>query len=119
VPKIKNSLVRVRILHELKGSIKDKKGGNKTQVVVLHLIGRLQRPLLGFTYHVYLDNLFVSTKFVEYARAQGIAVICTCKNIRGVIQELLDLKKSDKKDIIEWGITYSMLTETSKVCQIG
>jgi len=66
VPGIKNGPVGVRTPRELRGSIKDRKGGNKTQAVVLHLIGRLQRPLPGFLYHVYLDNLFVSTKFVEY-----------------------------------------------------
>jgi hypothetical protein len=36
-----------------------------------------------------------------------------------VIQELLDLKRSDKKDVIEWGTTYSMPTENGKVCHIG
>jgi hypothetical protein len=68
VPKDKNGPVEVRILRELVGTIKTRKGGNKTQAVVLHLIRRLQKPLLGFTYHVFLDNLFVFTKFVEYAR---------------------------------------------------
>jgi hypothetical protein len=53
---------------------------------------------------------------MEYARAQGIAVIGTCRDIGGVIQELLDLKKSDKKDIIKWGTIYSMPTENGKVC---
>jgi hypothetical protein len=37
---------------------------------------------------------------VKYARSIGIIVNSTCKDIRGVIQELLDLKKKDKKDVI-------------------
>jgi hypothetical protein len=83
------------------------------------LIGRLPKPPTGLGYHVFLDNLFVSTKLVEYARAQGIGVTGTCRDNGGVIQELLNLKKSDKKDVIKWGMTYSMPTESGKVCQIG
>jgi hypothetical protein len=37
----------------------------------------------------------------------------------GVIQELLDLKKKDKKDIIKWGETYSIPTSNGKVCYVG
>jgi hypothetical protein len=101
VPGDKNGPVGVRTPRELGGTIKAGKGGNKTQAVVLHLIKRLLEPPQGSGYHVYLDNLFVSTKLVEYARAQGIGVTGTCRDNRGVIQELLDLKKSDKKDIIK------------------
>jgi Transposase IS4 len=119
VPGDKNGPVEVRTPRELRGTIKARKGGNKTQAVVLHLIGRLQKPPPGSSYHVFLDNLFVSTKFVDYARAQGIAITGTCRDTGGVIQELLDLKKSDKKDVIKWGTTYSMPTENGKVCHIG
>jgi hypothetical protein len=38
---------------------------------------------------------------VEYARSQGISITGTCRDTRGVIQELLDLKKMDKKDVIK------------------
>jgi hypothetical protein len=38
---------------------------------------------------------------------------------KGVIQEFLDLKKLDKKNVIKWGTIYSMPTESGKVCQIG
>jgi hypothetical protein len=85
VPGIKNGLVRVHTPKELGGTIKARKGGNKTQAVVLHLIGRLPKPPTGLGYHVFLNNLFVSTKLVEYARAQGIGVIGTCKDNGGVI----------------------------------
>jgi hypothetical protein len=36
-----------------------------------------------------------------------------------VIKELLDLKKKDKKDVIPWVETYSIPTESGKVCHIG
>jgi hypothetical protein len=69
VPGIKNGPVGVRTLRELGGTIKAGKGGNKTQAIVLHLIRRLPKPPTGLRYHVSFDNLFVSTKLVEYARA--------------------------------------------------
>jgi hypothetical protein len=119
IPGIKNGPVGVRTPRELGGIIKAGNGGNKTQAVVLHLLNCLPKPPQGSGYHVYLDNLFVSTRFVKYARSQGIAVTGTCKETGGVIQELLDLKKKDKKDVIPWGETYSMPTESGKVCQIG
>jgi hypothetical protein len=83
------------------------------------LINRLPKPPKGSGYHLFLDNLFVSTKFVEYARSQGVAVTGTCRTDGGVIQELLDLKKQDNKDIIPWGTTYSMPIENGQVCHIG
>jgi len=67
--KIKNGLIRVYTLKELRGTIKARKGGNKTQVIVLHLIRRLLKPFIRLRYHVFLNNLFVSTKLVEYAYA--------------------------------------------------
>jgi hypothetical protein len=69
MPGDKNGPVRVRTPRELGGTIKAGKRGNKTQAVVLHLIGRLPKPPTGSGYHVFLDNLFVSTKLIEYARA--------------------------------------------------
>jgi len=115
VPGDKNGPVGVRTPRELGGTIKARKGGNKTQAIVLHLIKRLLKPPTGSRYHVFLDNLFVSTKLVEYARAQGIGVTSTCKDNKGVVQELLDFKKLNKKDVIKWGTTYFMLTESGKV----
>jgi hypothetical protein len=118
VPGDKNGPVGVRTPRELGGTIKAGKGGNKTQAVVLHLIGQLPKPPRGSGYHIFLDNLFVSTKLVEYARVQGIGITGTCRDNGGVIQELLDLKKSDKKDVIKWRTTYSMPIESGKVYQI-
>ena len=119
IPGIKNGPVGVRTPRELGGTKKARNGRNKTQAVVLHLLKRLPKPPEGSGYHVFLDNLFVSTRFIEYARSQGIAVTGTCRETGGVIQELLDLKKKDKKDVIKWGETYSMFTENSQVCHIG
>jgi hypothetical protein len=119
IPGQKNGPVGVRTPRELGGTIKAGNGGNKTQAVVLHLIKRLPKPPKGSGYHVYLDNLFVSTRFVQYARSQGVAITGTCRTTGGVIKELLDLQKSDKKDVIPWGETYSMYTPNGEVCHIG
>jgi hypothetical protein len=118
-PGIKNGPVGVRTPRELGGTKKEGKGGNKTQAVVLHLLNRLPKPPQGSGYHVYLDNLFVSTRFVQYARSKGVAITGTCRDTGGVIKELLELKKKDKKDVIPWGETYSMYTPNGEVCHIG
>jgi hypothetical protein len=100
VPRQKNSPLGIKTPRKLGGTIKAGKGGNKTQVVVLYLINRLPKPPKGSGYHVFLDNLFVSTRLVEYTRSQGVGITSTCKDTKGVIQELLDLKKKDKSDVI-------------------
>jgi hypothetical protein len=116
----KNGPVGVRTPRELGGTKKEGKGGNKTQAVVLALINRLPPPPIGSGYHCFLDNLFVSHKFLLYAREKrGVGLTGTCRNNAGVIQELLTLKKEDKKDIIPWGETYSLPSTNKKVCQIG
>ncbi len=109
----------VRTPRELGGTKKEGNRGNKTQVVVLHLINRLPKPPKGSGYHVYLDNLFVSTRFVQYARSQGVVITGTCRTDAGVIKELLDLQKIDKKDVIPWGETYSRYTPNREVCHVG
>jgi hypothetical protein len=85
VPGNKNGPLGVRTPRELGGTIKAGKGGNKTQAVVLHLIKRLPKPLKGLGYHVFLDNLFVSTRMVKYARSQGAGITSTCRDNGGVI----------------------------------
>jgi hypothetical protein len=81
----KNSPLGIKTPRELKGTIKVGKRGNKTQVVVLHLLKRLFKPPKGLSYHVFLNNLFISTRIVKYARSQGIGITSTCKDNRGVI----------------------------------
>ena len=68
--------------------------------MVLHLIKQLPSPPKGSGYHVFLDNLFVSTRFVKYARIQGIGVTGTYRDKSGIIKELAELKKQDKKNVI-------------------
>ena len=109
----------MRTPYELRGTKRDGNQGNKTQAVVLHLLKRLLTPPEGSGYHVFLDNLFVSTKFVQYARSQGVAVTSTCRTDASMFKELLDLYKMDRKDVIPWGETYSMYTPNREVCQIG
>jgi hypothetical protein len=93
--------------------------GNKTQAVVLHLINRLPKPPQGSGYHVFLDNLFISTRFVEYARSQGVGVTGTCRDKGGINKELLKLKKEDRRDVIPWGEAHSIPTPSGKVCHVG
>jgi hypothetical protein len=59
-----NGPVGIRTPRKLGGTIKAGNGGNKIQEVVLHLLNRLPRPPQGSGYYIYLDNLFVSTRFV-------------------------------------------------------
>jgi hypothetical protein len=68
VPGDKNGPVGVGTPYELRGTKKAGKRGNKIQAVALHLIDRLPKPPIGYSYHVFLNNLFISTRFVEYAR---------------------------------------------------
>jgi hypothetical protein len=68
IPGQKNGPLGVRTPRELGGTIKAGNGGNKIQAVVLHLIKRLPKSPKGSGYYVYLDNLFISTRFVQYAR---------------------------------------------------
>jgi hypothetical protein len=63
-------------------------------------------------------SLFLSTCFVQYACSQGVAVTGTCRTNAGVIQELLDLQKIDKKDVIPWRKIYSKYTPNREVCYI-
>ena len=42
-----------------------------------------------------------------------------CRINAGVIQELLNLQKMDKKDVIPWGETHSLYTPNREVCHIG
>jgi hypothetical protein len=119
IPGEKNGPVGVKTPRELGGTIKAGNRGNKTQAVVLHLIKQLPSPPKGCGYHVFLDNLFVSTRFVEYARSQGVGVTGTCRDKGGINKELLKLKKMDKRDVIPWGEIHSIPTPTGNVCHVG
>jgi hypothetical protein len=101
VPRIKNGPVRVKIPLELGRIKRAGNSGNKTQAIVLNLIKRLLEPPQGSSYHIYFNNPFVFTRIIKYARSQGIGITSTCKDNKGVIQELLDFKMKDKKDVIK------------------
>lgn len=95
-PGEKGSPVGVKTLYELRGSKKDGKGGNKTQAVALSLVERLLKK----TYHLWMDNLFTSTRFLELLRKRGFGSISTYRTNSGVIWELVQMKKDDSNDTI-------------------
>jgi hypothetical protein len=84
----------VKILVDLGGSKKESKKGNKTQVVVFVLLERLS----GKRYYYFIDNLFVSERFLEFFRSQGYNTTRTCRTNTRVISELIDLKQKDQGD---------------------
>jgi hypothetical protein len=113
IPGKGNGPVGVKTPRELRGTIKEGKGGNKTQAVALSLVERLPKR----TYYLWMDNLFTSTKFLELLRKRGFGGTGTCRTSSGVIYELVQIKKDDSNDTIPWGKTYSMPTESNLVCQ--
>jgi hypothetical protein len=96
IPGKGNGLVRVKTLRELGGIARAGNRGNKTQAVALSLIKRLP----GKGYHVFIDNLFTSTKFLELLRSRRYSVTGTCRTNAGILTELIKINKSDKNDII-------------------
>jgi hypothetical protein len=115
VPGEKGGPLGVKTPYELGGSKKDGKGGNKTQAVALSLVERLPKK----TYHLWMDNLFTSTRFLELLRKRGFGGTGTCRTNSGVIYELVQMKKDDSNDTMPWGTTHSMSTESNLVCQTG
>jgi hypothetical protein len=97
--------------------VKKPKDLNKTQAVVPHLLKSLPEA----TYHVYVDNLFTSPKLFEHLRSMNMAATGTCRLTSGVVQELVDLKKTREKgkNAMPWGTTYAFPTESNLVNQTG
>lgn len=114
VPGQGNGPVDVLTPREL-GGTKAGKGGNKTQAVVVKLVKSLPRK--GF--HIFLDNLFTSTKLLEYLRSLGFGVTGTARTTSGMIQELVDIMKNDKNDTLPWGVKKSLPTPSNKVWQVA
>lgn len=113
-PGKKNGPIGIKTPRELRGT-KNSKGGNKTQAIIVHLIDQLPEG----RYHVYLDNLFTSTKLLELLRSKGFAATSTYRTTSGVLLELVELKKKDKgKGEIPWGTLYAIPIETNRVNQI-
>ena len=118
-PGRKNGPIGVKTPKEL-GGTKTGKGGNKTQAMVVHLLEQLPKRDSPYTYHVYLDNLFVSTKLLELLRSLGYAATGTCRTTSGILSELIKLKSKDKgKNEMPWGTLYSFPTESNQVNQVG
>jgi Transposase IS4 len=115
IPGQKNGPIELYTSRELGGTIKAGNSGNKIQVVVLHLIKRLPKPPKWSGYYVYLNNLFISTRFIQYARSQEVVITGIYRITSRVIQELLNLQKSDRKDVIPWGEIYSRYTSNREV----
>ena len=94
------------------GKILKELGTNKTAAVVAYLLDQLPRPLAGYTYGVFLDNLFTSRKLLVYLAKKGYGATGTARTNSGVFQKFVDLKKLDKKqDKVSWGILERAVTQ--------
>jgi hypothetical protein len=78
--------VEVKTLVELDSIKRDRSQGNKTQVVAFQLL----ESLLGTGYYCFMDNLFISTRFLEFLRTKGYSTTNICRTNTGVISELLE-----------------------------
>jgi hypothetical protein len=58
----------------------------------------LLERLPGKGYHYFIDNLFISERFLEFLRKQEYNTTSICYTNSRVITELIDLKKSNKGD---------------------
>jgi hypothetical protein len=114
-PGSKNRSIDVRTPIELGGSTKQGKGGNKTQAVAHKLI----ESLPGSGYHIFMDNLFTPTKFFELLRQRGFGATRTCCTKPGVVEALVEMKKSDKKDVIPWGTKVLFPAHSNQFLQMG
>jgi Transposase IS4 len=47
----------------------------------------------GKGYHYFMDNLFISERFLEFLRKQGYGATGICRTNSRIITELIDLKK--------------------------
>jgi len=106
-----------RTPRELKGSIRDENGSNKTQAVAIKLIQRLPNKRKG-TY-VFVDNLFISTKFALYLKSLSVEVTGTARIKSGIMKRLIDIKKSDKDNYIPWGTMESGYTMNGLLCHMA
>lgn len=66
-PGEKNGPVDVKVPRALGGSAKGV-GGNKTQAVIAKMMDELPQATNNPLYHLWLDNLFTSTRFLIYMR---------------------------------------------------
>jgi hypothetical protein len=96
VPSDKGGPVEVKTPVKLGGTKREGKGGNKTQAVALLLLKRLPKK----PYHLWIDNLFTSTRFLELLRKRGYGGTGTCRTNSRVLYKLVQIKKNDSNDTI-------------------
>ena len=78
-----------------------KKHLNLINSIVSYLIGQLEPR----SYHVWLNNLFSSVPLMKSLANMGIAATGTARTNSGLCRDLIELKRSDHKDSIQWGDT--------------
>ena len=94
------------------GGLIFRKGGNKTQAIVLYLLKQLPKA----RYHVAFDNLFTFHALIKAFRSEGFGATSIYKTNTGVISELIDIKKNNKgKDEMPWKTLISMPTASGLV----
>ena len=76
MPDIIRGSVGIKTLRELSG-MKTGKNGNKTQVIVLQLLDKFSKPSNSYKYHTYLNNFFISIKFIVYTKDLKYRIINT------------------------------------------
>lgn len=115
IPGEKNGPVGVKTPVELGGSKRDGNRGNKTQAVAYELL----KSLPGGGYHCFMDNLFCSTRFLDFLRSKGYGATGTCRTNAGLHADMIQWKNSDKGDILPWGTTKLCPTKNRKVLHLG
>jgi hypothetical protein len=83
--------------------------------VVFSLLERLP----GKRYYYFMDNLFISERFLEFLCKQKYSATGIYRTNSRVITELIDLKKSNKGDKFLWGTLKALPTKSGKVIQVG
>lgn len=86
-----NGPVDTQTPRELGGSVKIGAGGNRTQAVVVKMMAQLPQATNLPLYHLWLNNLFTSTKFLQYMRStMNIGNSGTTRKNAGILQPILD-----------------------------
>jgi hypothetical protein len=96
---------------ELGGTKQDRNNRNKTQAIAFSLLEYLP----GKGYYCFMDNLFISERFLEFLRKQGYSATGIYRTNSRVITELIDLKKSNKGDKLLYGTLKALPTKSRKV----
>jgi hypothetical protein len=100
------------------GEIPKLLGKNQTAATVPFLLDKLPTRPKDSPYVVWLDNLFGSTKLLNYLRSLGYGCTATACTNSGICKEFVAKKQLDKKaDIEPWGILYQVPTIDNKILQ--